>query len=635
MPYGYNGKILKVNLTDKNFAVERPKEEFFRTYIGGGGMACYYLLKEQTAGMDPLGPDNILVFATSVVSGTPGPGFSRFTVAARSPLTGAFGEAEAGGWFGPELKFAGYDGIIIKGKSENPVYLWINNENVEIRDALHLWGKDTGQVEDLIREELNDQKIRIAQCGPAGERKVRYACVINELKHTNGRTGMGAVMGSKNLRAIAVRGQNKLKVYNKDKLNELIRWFNSNYMEKIAWRKKVGTPNTVEVMNKLGILPTKNFMKGEFKDAKAIGATGLEKISVGRGQCFACPVRCKQKVKVTKPFSVDPKFGGPEYETIAALGSLCEVNDVKAVAKGNELCQRYGMDTISTGCCIAFAMECYEKGILSADDFGGIELGFGNSEAMVKIIEMIGNRQGFGDILAEGVLRASQKIGNGSERFALHVKGQELPLHDPRGKAGLGLAYALSPTGADHIEAQHDTVFAVKNYNVDEAAILGILDSVDPLYIGPEKVRLYYYLQLVYSLYNLLGLCIFVSFPTGPWSLDLIRDYVSAVTGWNTSIWELLKAAERSSNLFQAFNSREGFSRKDDTLPNRFFEPIGNGALKGKKLNKDEFNKAIELYNEIMGWDADNGTPKAAKLHEMNLGWIIPMLFREEKSEIS
>ena len=625
MPNGYNGKILRVDLTNNKIDVEVPDEKIYRTYIGGGALACYYLLKEQKAGVDPLGPENTLIFSTSAVSGTPAPGFSRFTVSAKSPLTGTFGETEAGGWFGPELKFAGFDAIIIKGRAEKPVYLWIHDEKAEIRDAQHLWGKTLGDVQDLIREELGDSKIRIAQTGPGGEQMVRYACVINELKHANGRSGMGAVMGSKNLRAIAVRGHKKMELFNRDKVNELVKWHNANFMETSTSRQDLGTAAGVNLLNLSGILPTRNFSKGEFSEAEAISGEAMkEQILVNRGHCYACPVKCKREVEVKEPYTVNPRFGGPEYETIGALGSLCEIGDIKAIAKGNELCQQYGLDTISTGVCIAFAMECFENDILSTDDTGGMALTFGNTEAMLKLIEMIGKRQGIGDILAEGVFLAAQKIGNGAEKFAMHVKGQEIPMHEPRGKASLALAYSLSPTGADHVECPHDQLFyPAPNKNLDEAAMLSLLEPASPTDLGPEKVRYYYYLQNTWSLYNIIGVCIFTAWPLGQFKLDHIIEYVQAVTGWNTSLYELVKANERSQHLFRIFNSREGFSKKDDMLPDRFFEPMENGALKGTSLSRETFHQARETYYGMMGWDPETGIPTPAKLHEIGLSWAI------------
>ena len=625
MPFGYTGKILRVDLSTKSIKVEEPDEKIYRTYIGGGSLACYYLLKEQKPGVDALGPDNILIFATSAISATPAPGFSRYTVSAKSPLTGGFGETEAGGWFGPELKFAGFDAVIISGKADAPVYLWIHDGQAEIKDAGHLWGKELGEVHDMICEELGDKQTRIAQTGPAGENRVRFACVINELRHANGRSGMGAVMGSKNLRAIAVRGRKKMELADKAKVKELVQWHNATYLETQKVRQDLGTCAGVIPLNLSGILPTKNFRKGEFSEAEAISGEAMkEQILIDRGHCYACPVRCKRVVEVKTPYSVDPRFGGPEYETLGALGSLCEVGDIRAIAKGNELCQRYGLDTIAAGNAIAFAMDCYESGILTTADTDGLEITFGNAEVMLKLIEMITKREGIGDILGEGVMRAAQRIGKGADKLAMHVKGQELPLHDPRGKTGLALAYALSPTGADHIECPHDPLFASSpNKNVDEAATLGIYDPVSPLDLGPEKVRFYYYLQNTWSMYNILGMCMFTGWPLGQFKLEHINEYVRAVTGWNTSLWELFKANERSQHMFRIFNCREGLTKEDDTLPDRLFEGLENGALKGTRINKEEFQQAIETYYGMMGWDPDTGIPTPAKLHELGLSWAI------------
>lgn len=628
MPYGYNGKILRVDLTKETIDIEEPDEAIYRTYVGGGGLAAYYLLKEQPPGVDPLGADNMLIFMTSALVGTPAPGFSRYTVAAKSPLTGGFAETEAGGWFGPELKFAGFDGIIIKGRAEKPVYLWVHDGAAEIRDAGHLWGKEVGEVHDMIREELGDSRIRIAQTGPAGEKRVRYACVINELKHANGRTGMGAVMGAKNLRAVAARGQKKMELFDPEAVKALVKWHNATYLETQAVRQDLGTAAGVVPLSMAGILPTRNFNKGTFDRAEDISGEAMkEKILVGRGQCYACPVRCKREVKVDEPYRVDPRFGGPEYETIGSLGSLCEIGDIKAIARGNERCQQYGIDTISVGVCIAFAMECAENGILSSEAADGLDMSFGNADAMLALIEKIGKREGIGDVLAEGVQRAARIIGNGAEKYAMHVKGQELPMHEPRGKNSLALAYAVSPTGADHVECPHDQLFyPPPNKNLTEAAILGLDEAPAPTDLGPAKARYFYYLQNTWSLYNIIGMCMFTGYPLGHFKLDQIVDYVRAVTGWRTSLLELVKANERSQHLFRIFNHREGIDKKDDTLPNRFFEPLENGALEGTHLDRKDFQDALETYYGMMGWDPETGLPTRSKLYEIGLAWAIPQV---------
>ena len=627
---GYNGKILHVDLSSGTLREEQVPEVIYRRYLGGGALSLYYLLKYLRPGVDPLGPENILVFAASAVTGTPALGFSRFTVAAKSPLTNGFGEAEAGGWWGPELKFSGFDAVIIRGRAERPVYLWIHEGKAELRDASRLWGQFAKETQEMIREELGDQKIRIALIGPGGEKLVRFACISNELKHFNGRCGLGAVMGSKNLKAIAVRGRQRMALHDKERVREVVKGILKKLPETgLDNLREIGTPRTVLVLQGGGMLPTRNFVRGVFDRADEISGQRMkDTILVGRGSCYACLVRCKREVEVSEPYHVDPAYGGPEFETIGCLGSLCNVGDLKAIALANQLCAAYNIDTISTGTTIAFAMECFEKGILTTEDTGGIELRFGNAEAMVQLVELIGKREGFGDLLADGVKIAAERIGKGAEAYAMHIKGQPPGAHDPRGKVGVGLGYALSPTGGDHLEAAHDPVFVVEG-GVKFVRSLGIVEPIPALELSPRKVRMFIYLQHLYNLFNSIGICNFVAHPWGPVSNNDLVDYVNAVTGWDTSLWELMKVGERYSNMARFFNNREGFSPKDDTLPDRFFQPLQGGPLAGEKLDPEEFRAAIAMYYREMGWD-EGGAPLEGKLEELELGWIIPSTSREE-----
>jgi len=620
--YGWNGKILRIDLTTQKVTTEEPSPIVYRRYLGGGALSLFYLLNELKPGSDPLGPENVLIFACSVVTGHPIAGFSRFSVAAKSPLTGAFGESEAGGWWGPELKAAGYDAILIKGRAQKPVYLWIENEKVEIRDASKMWGHMTREAQAMIREELGDDKVRIALIGPAGERGVRFACILNELKHANGRTGLGAVMGSKNLKAIAVRGNKKMALHDPEKVREIVKRIAETWAKNPSTLGELGTARGVMPLNAGGILPTRNFITGTFEKAEAIcGETMRDTILVSRGTCYGCPVRCKREVKVDEPYKVDPEYGGPEYETLGALGSLCGVGDLKAIALGNQLCGAYGIDTISTGTTIAFAMECFERGLLTLKDTGGIELRFGNAEAMVAMVEKIGKGEGLGKLLSEGAKIAAEKIGGDAPRFAMHVKGQPLPIHEPRGKAGLALAYSISPTGADHLEHPHDPVFETEA-GLKSVLPLGIIEPLPAVDLSAKKVRMFIYLQNLYSMFNSIGLCVLTGgFFGGPVSVNAIPEYVNAVTGWDTSLWELLKVGERHSAMARVFNLREGFSSKDDTLPERIFEPLEGGALQGKRIDREEFEKALKTYYRMMGWD-DNGVPLESKLEELELDWL-------------
>ncbi len=626
MPYGYNGTILRVDLDRKSFLEEHPPETVYRKYMGGSALALHYLLKELKPGTDPLSPGNVLVFMSNVISGVPSPGLTRFTVAARSPLTGAFGEAEAGGFWGPELKLAGLDGIIITGRSKDPVYLWIKDGSAEIRDASGIWGKDTGEVQRLIREELGDKRIRVAQCGQAGENLVRYACVLNELKHASGRTGMGAVMGSKNLRAVAVRGTGKISTARPEKVKELTR----NAVDRIPKSplgnqlKRFGTPVFVMGLQNGGILPTRNFQEGRFEGAEAISGEAMEQtILQGPKGCYACPVLCKRSVKVEGKYTATPEYGGPEYETLGSLGSLCGVNDLAAISHGNEICNRWGLDTISTGVCIAFAMECTERGILSREDTDGIDLRFGNADGMITMIRKIAFRQGFGDLLASGVKRASEVIGKESEPYALHVKGQEVAVHEPRGKFGVGLSFALSPTGADHIEIPHDTSFTADNALLESIKPLGEIEPLPATELGPKKVCQFAHTQQICSLYNSLGICNFAAVPWSAYTLAMITDLVEAVTGWNTSLFELLELGERAITMARMFNVREGISPGEDDLPDRFFEPLHKGESDEKRLDRNAFGENLRLYYEAMGWDPQTAVPTDGRLAYLRLEWLI------------
>jgi aldehyde:ferredoxin oxidoreductase len=476
--------------------------------------------------------------------------------------------------------------VVITGKAAKPSYLWIHNGKVELRSAEKAWGLETGPAQEKIREEVKEKRARVALIGPAGEKLVRFACVVNELKHANGRTGMGAVMGSKNLKAIAVRGDSKPEVKDVEKFLELAKslteQINTHGPNKVM--RKLGTPNVVMALNAQGILPTRNFHTGVFEGAEKIsGEKMAETILRGEEGCYACAVRCKRAVEVASgPYATTPIYGGPEYETLGSLGSLLCIDDLAAIAKGNELCNRYTLDTISAGVAIGFAMECYENGILTKEDTEGIEFRFGNVDAMIKGLEWIAFRKNrLGDLLAEGVKIAAEKIGKGSEKYALHIKGQELPMHDPRGKTGQALSFAVSPTGADHIEAPHDTPFATPGPMLARIAPLGLLEAIPTLDFGPKKVRITPISSSSGPSSNSWGvqLCRW-----SIWALPLQQagGVVTAVTGWETSLWELLKAGERTVTMARVFSLREGIGRKDDTLPDRLFEPLESGPCREK-----------------------------------------------------
>ncbi len=636
MPCGYNGKILHVDLSSQKIEVETPPEAFYRKYMGGSALNLYYLLNEIPPGIDPLGPENVLALSVGVVTGAAISGQSRLTASAKSPLTGCIGDSQCGGFFPAELKFAGFDAIIITGRSPVPVYLWIRDGEAELRDASDLWGKSTGDAEEIIRESLGDQKIKVLQIGPAGEKQVRFAALINNCNRANGRTGMGAVMGSKNLRAVAVRGNTRPTLADREAFKELVRWGARAFPDSmIASMGIYGTTGAVSGQQAVGGLPSYNFTKGVFENyAKIDGMTAYDTIRrgweegkqrrYGRDTCFGCIVHCKPVVEIKSgPYPVDPKYGGPEYETLAAFGSYCGIDDLPAIAKANELCNRYGMDTITCGATIAWAMEVFEAGALGLDDTDGLKLNFGNAGAMVKMTEMIGKREGFGNVLAEGSARASAYLGFGSE-YLITSKGQEAPAHMPQLKKSLGLIYAVNPFGADHMSSEHDAAYegAYKYYR-KRLELLGLKEPQPSQSLNREKIRFARKTQYMYSLADSLNLCHFVW--GASWHLygpEKIVELVRAVTGWKVTITELMIVGERRLNMMRVFNGREGVGRKQDTLPEKFFtQALKDGPTDGWKLDRAEYETAKAEYYRQSGWNVTSGLPTPQTLDRLGLKW--------------
>ena len=622
MPYAYNGKILHVDLTSGTLSVEEPPEAFYRRYMGGQGIGLYYILKEMPAGADPLGPENVLAITLSVVTGAPVSGQSRVMANAKSPLTSAIGDAQAGGFWPAEAKAAGFDAFIIKGKAEKPVYLWVHDGQAELRDAAHLWSRVTGKTQAAIRQELGDSKIEVLQIGPAGEKLVRYAAIINMANRANGRTGLGAVMGSKNLKAIAVRGKNKPAIADRKALAEIARRGTENFAESDVYSMGLhGTAQVVTSQQQNGGLPTRNWASGVFEEFKAIDGTTMSKtILKERDTCYACVVRCKRVVEVAEgPYQVDPLYGGPEYETVATFGSYCGISDLAAIARANQLCNMYGLDTITTGAVIAWAMDCFGQGIITTEDTGGVELRFGNAKAMVKMTEMIAKREGLGDLLAEGMTQAAAKLGSEAEALVTAVKGNPLPAHMPQVKRSLALIYAVNPYGADHMSSEHDPSY--KSYP-DRMAELDLLDPQPRKVLNAEKVRFAVYTQRFYSLLNTVGVCQFVWGPA--WHLygpSQLVDMVRAVTGWNVSLWELIKVGERSLNMMRAFNAREGLTHAEDKLPPKLFQPLTGGPSDGIAVTEQEMTTALPTYYAMCGWDTE-GRPTRVKLEELGIAWV-------------
>ncbi|MBW2031721.1 MAG: aldehyde ferredoxin oxidoreductase family protein [Deltaproteobacteria bacterium] len=617
VPGGYNGEILRVDLSKERVDREKIDGEFCRKYLGGTGFIVYCLLKETRPGLDPLGPENRLVFALGPLTGLSLGGSARHTVGAKSPLTGGIAKAEAGEYWGSQLKRAGFDALIIQGKAKRPVYLWIHRGEAEISDASHLWGKATKETQETIRSELADDRIRVAMIGPAGENRVRFACVMHGLFDAAGRGGMGAVMGSKNLKAVAVRGDRLPPVAGSDGVKLLATWLKEN-LDLMKSFSEFGTGGPMPRFEKLGNLPVRNFRDGGFPAVDKISAETLKQtIRIGMDSCFACPVRCKKTVEVKDPpYQVDPSYGGPEYETLGALGSACGIDNLAAIARANQLCNAYSLDTISTGMTIASAMECYENGLLTQEQLGGLELKFGNADAMLKMIDLIAVREGIGDLLAEGCARAAESIGKGADAFAMHVKKQEIPMHEPRLSKALGLGYMVNPHGADHMDSMIDIFYS----SFGQQPVLTIPDAVpiglEPAHlddIGPRKVALFKLIQSKRIICDSLVLCDFL-----PYSYTQISSLLSAVTGWETSVAEHIRISERILTMCRMFNVREGLSEADDRLPSRFFSPTRNGPLADKALDVEEMEKAKHYYYRLMGWD-DKGVPLPERLEELGI----------------
>ncbi|MCW4036511.1 MAG: aldehyde ferredoxin oxidoreductase, partial [Candidatus Bathyarchaeota archaeon] len=416
MPHGYNGKILRVDLDKERTAVEESPETWYRTYLGGMGAVAYSLLKEVPAGSDPFSPENLLIMAPGVLTGAPFSGSGRNAVGGKSPLIRGFGEADVGGYWGAELKHSGFDAVVFKGVAKEPIWLWVRDGEAELRDASGLWGLEVGECQDRMREEVGENQAKTALIGPAGERLSRLACVVNDLNHAAGRSGMGAIMGSKRLKGVAVRGRNPPELADPEKVRELAKELVSRIQSRPFGLSEYGTGAAMDAGAASGNLPTRNFRDGSFEQASDIDAIAVKnRYRVGMGTCYACAVRCKKEVELEEPYVVERRYGGPEYETLAALGSDCGVSDLAAICKANELCQRYGLDTIGAGATIAFAMECYENGIITPEMTGGINLRFGNADAMLQVLEKIGEREGIGDLLAEGTMRAAEELGEGAE----------------------------------------------------------------------------------------------------------------------------------------------------------------------------------------------------------------------------
>ncbi|MFZ5944609.1 MAG: aldehyde ferredoxin oxidoreductase family protein [Bacillota bacterium] len=613
MAGGYIDNFIRVNLTTGKISYTTFKEETLRKYIGGSGLGAK-ILKEETDGTtNPLGPENLLIFLTGPLVGTNAPNFGRYQVVTKSPLTGGYGEANSGGTWGAHLKKAGVDGLIVSGKAEKPVYLYIENGQIEVREAEKYWGLDTYQLDEILKDELG-QDIVTCSIGQAGENLVRIAAIMNDGRdgRAAGRCGVGAVMGSKNLKVIVIRkGRLKIPIANQEKLRESIKKWAGRVRKNTDILGEYGTAVALETVEAIGDLPVKNWREGTFKTAEKLsGETMSKTILQKKYHCAQCIIGCGREIKIESGVYQGVKGAGPEYETIGMLGSNCLIDDLEAIAKANELCNRFGLDTIAAGAAISFAMEAYADGLINKEQLGGINLEWGNAPAMIKMIEKIALREDLGWLLGEGSKIAAAKIGGGAQEMIVQIKGMDLPAHDPRAKFSNALAYATSPRGACHLNSlsyEYEDGISIKD--------LGFPETFDRFsYQG--KAQLVAELQDLMALFDSLIGCKFLVFGFGDETVTTLLQWLNYVTGWDMDREEFLDAGSRIVNIKRMYNISCGFSRKDDKLPNRIANhKRGSG---GAKDTLPSLENMLDGYYSYRGWD-QMGVPTEETLNKYGI----------------
>ncbi|MEM2337588.1 MAG: aldehyde ferredoxin oxidoreductase family protein [Candidatus Bathyarchaeia archaeon] len=604
---GYMGKILRVDLSRQKVVVEELKKSFVDMFIGGKGYA-YFLYNSVEPKIDPFDPSNKVIFATGPLTGTTASGFAgRHVVITKSPLTSLFLDTYAGGFFGARLKFSGYDAIIIEGRSEKPVFLWVHDGEIEIRKAEHLWGKMTDETEVMVKEEIGEKEASVARIGPAGEKLVRFASVIHDEGRDAGRGGAGAVLGSKRLKAIAVSGTSKPSVVNPEKLEEAYKNIKDMIKKNPATAEVLpnfGTPGFVGVANALGGWAVKCYTTGVFEGADSLSGEYMkENFVVKRASCFGCTIGCRKICEIKSGPYAGTKLDGPEFESICLLGANCSVSSLETVAYAACLCDQYGMDTISTGSVISLAMMLCEKGILKAENLGKLKIGFGSGEALINLVKSVGERTGLGDILAEGSKRMAEKLGKEAEYYASHVKGLECPAWDPRAFWGHALSLSIGDRGACHT---HSATLGLE--------IGGVLDR----FSIENKAKSVKETEELNAANDTLIHCIFWTHFV-PWLPEYSAEILNAVTGMNMDGKRFIMVGERILNLTRMFNVREGITRRDDALPKRLMEqPHLDGPSKGKIVTREMLNKMLDDYYKLRGWNKD-GIPTEEKKRELNL----------------
>ena len=612
---GYCGKILRVDLSNREIKTEELSQDLFKKYLGGVGVGAALLYRETSSDTSPLGPENILAAVTGPFTGTSVPSSSRHHIMARSPQTGIFGETNVGGSWAVHFKKCGYDGIAVAGKADHPVYLWVHDGGVKIRDARPIWGKDSYDSAAYLKFETAD-KATVAVIGPAGEKLSRIAGIphIGTIVRAAARTGLGAVMGSKNLKAMVVFGTQEIPLAEADRLQKETRALLPHIRKATETFGKFGTSGGIDNYEKIGNFPIKNWTQGRWEDAgKISGATMHDTILSGRRGCLRCPIACGRHINISEGPYAPLNCEGPEYESIGTLGGACLVDDLASVCKANELCNRYGLDTISAGGIVAFAMEAYEKGILTQKDTDGIDLVWGSGDALVKMIEKIGKREGIGKLMGEGVRRMAKALGKNAEEHAVHVKGLEPSAHDPRRFFSQALSYGTAARGACHNAGwSHPYELALSMPEI------GIPESQDA-YQVEGKAEFTAKLQNLMTVTDTLIICRFVQVGKAVNATKMV-DWLNQITGWDIDISEFMKIGERIFNLKRLYNTRLGTSRKDDFLPSRFMTLKRTGE--GLTNQLPPMGKLLSDYYEYRNWTED-GTPTREKITELGLTDII------------
>jgi aldehyde:ferredoxin oxidoreductase len=610
--YGYWGKILEVDLSKNKIKVRSVKEEIFKMFVGGVGLAAKIVFEQTPGSCDPLGPENVLVVGTGPFQGTSIPGSGKWVAAARSPLTGIWGDSCGGGRFAPDLKGTGFDAVAVKGKADSPLYIWINEGDVELKDASEIWGKSTSETDRAIRSDLGDDAVKVLCIGPAGEKLVRFACLCSDYGF-GGRTGLGAVMGSKNLKAIAVRGMRKIDVAKPNELNAKSKEaMGKLYENALKGMRKYGTMGGMQANqhDDRGYGLKHNWDGGIFEDISKINEERVREITVGELACSNCPVACHRHTRVTEPEKYAYDGHGPEYETVGMLGWLPMISDIKAVGYMGHLCNEYGLDTISMGSLIGFTMECYEKGWLDESKLHGVKPMWGDAENAIELIHMVASRRGFGDILANGIRSAAAFVKQGAAEIIVECKGLDYPAHDPRSYYPTALNYATGVRGACHQRGV--TPWVPGGFNIPEWDVK--VPSKEERYTMKNAAYVTAKCQDWASFSNSLIQCEFM-FWAGLTFNEQIA-FLNLVTGWNLDAHAIAEVSERITTLQRLINVRFGVSRKDDNLPQKMLKPQPSGASAGKA--PQPFEEALTEYYQIRGWN-QNGVPTKEKLQELRL----------------